>query len=181
MDKVKPQAFYPGRNYDQRSWVLEKTESSLKQLLVVVDILNEECNENENMLDENISQNLSAAIVDLFKLYSFWIGDMEIYSFENLDVILKEGTRGLNRILNQHGIDGKTYIDSNIEDEKWMDSIKKLITLESNNRTLIYEYLSHITVKTELIKRLELNLEKVTLGELTWEEFVINFKNKRHE
>jgi hypothetical protein len=172
-----PKAYYPGKNYDQSGWMWEKTDNIIRYLCRLID-----ANQPE---DKDLKDYIEYAIRDAFKLYTFWIGNNELFTQSNLELILKNGSEGFKNIKYTNGlsyqIDKFTQKEIALakrkDDEQKEKEIFELIVPESNNRTFIYDKLHELSYKSDQIKKLEKDIEKVTMGEKTWQWLVNIYKN----
>jgi hypothetical protein len=154
------EVYYDDRNY--ASWVLEKTVNVLKDLCRLVLNVDGE----QKLLCEN-------AIQDALKLYSFWMGDLEIYSPENYRLLSENGIDGFDKLNNM--VMGKPDIS-----KKYIDifkNIKALLTAEHNNRTLLYGLLNNFRKNYPVIENMKNDIEKVTMGEETWAWFCDKYES----
>jgi len=154
-------------NMDYMSWMLEKLENLIKDLL------------RTSLDDENIKSAFSEAI----KIYSLCTGknavynDKEIYRF-----ILDNGVDGFDYVRYCLGITpekGKLAIQlqRQIEDNKTMKTIKSLITPDKTNRTLIYDLLRQIHQTNEWTDSIFVDADEVSNGNKTWDWFYNKHKD----
>lgn len=173
MNKVRMESNeYP---YDMSNWCCEKSKNVVKDLTSIIEIL--KCNEDNIQEDlyENINDYLHSAIIDATKIYGFASGS-KLLGGEG-DLIFDEDKDGLEKILVQFGRVDNTSKQKEIEDlQEFISELSYAINGDRTNRTMIHsamaKYQNRIDSIGDEIKQLENSIEKVTVGELSWESFI---------
>lgn len=171
IDKYEVLAFYPDQSYDQSSWILEKTECALKSICRMIDKMHDS---EKTKFEEDILY----ALYDLLKVYSFWAGYRDMP--RDTELILKHGTDGFEHLIYTNSLTHKKDRFTKIEDDKKTEQeiLSLLNVKERTNRTKIYDLLQTLNYKSEFIKTFYDDLEKVTMGENTWEWLVSKYTTK---
>lgn|GEM_PF-2397106 len=171
-------------NYNMASWGLEKSENVLKELVRISEMLvNKELNFEtcDNMIDypetaqERFEGSLVIALYDLLKIYSFFID--EDWNSEYASWILNEGEEGYEKVLVSMNQLEKTTKD--IKKSALTELYNSLI-LENINRNTIHDLLwqcrkKQVTISKD-VERIQEEVERWTMGEITEEEFKENIK-----
>lgn len=169
-DRKYPEAFYPGRDYDQGGWMWEKSQRIINSLCCIID---SNCINNDDLKSD-----IYNAIKNASLLYTFWCGKRDLHH-ECFVSVINNGSEGFKRFKYINGLDGTIDEESKYDEDKVTEkTIMSLIGPEKTNRTLIHEKIRHIYYKSDFIKNLEDNLYKVTMGEKSWDWFVDKYKDR---
>lgn len=179
-------------NYNMASWGLEKSENVLKELVRITEMLvNKELSFEtcDNMIDcpetaeERFESSLGIALYDQLKIYSFLID--EDWNSNYASWILNEGEEGYEKVLVSMNQLEKTTKD--IRKSVLTELYNSLIS-ENINRNGIHDLLwkcrrKQVTISKD-IEKIQEQVERWTMGEITGEEFkenikfnILNFKN----
>lgn len=172
-------------NYNMASWGFEKSENVLKELVRIAEMLRnkevkfETC---DNMInypetaEKRFKKSLGIALYDQLKIYSFFID--EEWNSEYASWILNEGEEGYEKVLV-----AMKQLEETTKDKKrhiLMELFKRLIS-EDIDRNKIHDSLWKCRERgvktTEDIEKIQIEVERWTMGEITELEFRKNIKS----
>jgi len=163
--------------YDMSPWCSEKSENIISEVACIFDLLKE-----RKDLPNDFKEELVATLN-----YIAWNGT-KLLAFSNG----KEWTPKDSSLINDKGYDGyeEVAVKYNLLEETSRDKEKKRLRLFINkfddylngmrapNRTFIHELLQRCKIKNSIIIELADITEKVTMGALTWDSYVVEARSK---
>lgn len=154
--------------HDCSPWLREKLHSSLHAL----------CRIDNKKMSEIEQSDFNIVLSNLLKVYSSAIGKTEIYESNIVSFIFDKGIDALEFIeYTFHLTNDKGKFIKQLEDNKTVKEIFKLITNDKMNRTILAEKLELLHNKNKWIRALENDLEKVHYGEKPWDWFYQKHQN----
>lgn len=159
--------------YDMAPWCIQKMSRVVEELARIVEIVNDKESITEEIREEMLFS-LYPAIYDATKMLSFSCGAE--WSHTDRDILLKGGDLAFEELQVKYGLIDETQD----KDRKRINDINEFISVcrgflqenRSPNRTFIHELLGRTRIKEPLIDCLGDKLERVTMGEIEWSEFV---------
>jgi hypothetical protein len=192
MDNNFPKIMSEQYRFDMGPWLCEKTEAALETVIDLIQTMKGNIPDkkpyeqygNYTTLQELFDEAISGVLWDLTKIYSFSTGGN--WDPSDRDIISTELNDGLEKIQKKYGLIDKTQKEE--KDEKYKCFLSKLNELLSGgsvpNRTFVnelfdknIEFINQNTIQGRILKNIEKELDKVNLGETTWEDFVISAKD----
>lgn len=167
-------------HYDMSPWLVEKSQFGLEWLVRLYEDFRKRDDLPEGLMD-NLTDWLAPVFYDATKILSFASGGK--WSPGDRDIILEKGMSGLEDILVEYGLlhettEGKRWRTTH---EKMQNLVKHLSELLSQPmypaRTQIHELLDKEGLDDPIVNEISNLTEKVTMGELPWDEYVKLAKN----
>lgn len=171
--KEFPKIQLSNKEYDMSSWFQEKSSNVVLYLSTIIDMYNNNQIHSETE-KEIISSMFNAAVYDAIKLLVLIHGqEQNVDLDEAFNSILKNGKNGFEQLEVSCGLLKQTTKDRRIRRlTEYKKQLEHYITEDKTARTMIYEltnkYVEERKLKSEIIDK----LDKVTMGESSWDEFV---------
>ena len=179
-----PKIFSEQFKFDMGPWLTEKSEHGLRALVE----LRKDLIKEENKIDKDIlgyiKSDLSEAMFQMTKIYSFSLGSNYEAGDENL--LFDKLDDGFEELKVKYGILEKTT--KQIKNEVKGNFIKKLneyIELpQYPGRSLLqelfeqhYNLVNEQTLNGRLLMKIEQDLFRAANGEISWDDFILESKN----
>ena len=164
--------------WDFSSWFQEKSDALLHNLSRASTCLDKiENGEHEERYDynEQLRDNLDAATRYAVALMSIIYGCETQSEADDYLLIASKGFEGYKELMDKYGMPLPETIKKK-EDEKIREEMHSHINGNRTNRTIIHELLQKITSKNTMDMLIADDIEKVTMNELSWDEFVRRYK-----
>jgi hypothetical protein len=181
------------KTYYADAWLCEKSESAIKEAIELIRLLKNNIpdikpyKDNDKAppsiqkmtLKDEIDEAFQGLLWDLTKIYSSANGAH--WDADDRDLILNYLYEGLEELQVKYGILNKTKKQEKQESyENFITRLKELLNGErSPNRTFLHELFNSNrtvidinTIQGRMLIRIENELEDVTQGDLSWEDFV---------
>jgi len=159
---------HPG---DMSGWLKEKSQSLLEKVTLLYDDLRKRDDLPEGLMND-LESYLYLVFENSTKILSFASGAE--WQARDRDTIIEQGTSGLEEVLVKYGL-----LDETSEDKR----TRKIQAFVKKFKVLVHEpgYIARTRIHEMLVKEgfedpttneISDLIEKVTMGELPWEEFV---------
>ncbi len=159
---------HPG---DMSGWLKEKSQSLLEQVTLLYDDLRKRDDLPEGLMND-LESYLYLVFENSTKILSFASGAE--WQARDRDTIIEQGTSGLEEVLVKYGLLDETSEDKRTRKIQAFVKKFKVLVHEPGHiaRTRIHEMLVKEGFEDPATNEISGLIEKVTMGELPWEEFV---------
>jgi|GEM_PF-2476904 hypothetical protein len=149
--------------HDMSRWCSEKMSSVVLALARIAEVGSDQTVASE-ATSQAIRDELCSALYDATKMLAFSCGAQ--WEPSDRDMILENGVLGYQELQARYGQRAFSLVD-------FINRFRELLAGErSPNRTLMHDLLSRASFEEPLLRTLEDELDRVTMGEADWEEFV---------
>jgi hypothetical protein len=166
--------------HNMATWCEEKSENVIIGLARIVDLIKSQ-KDLPSEFQEDLDSFLSPILWDATKIFAFSCGAE--WSTEDRGLIFDNGYAGYEELAVKYGL-----LDETSESKKkrevslFLNKFYELLEGEKSlNRTLIHELLASCKIKHIMITQLSNLIEQVTMGELSWEKFILSAKKRLNE
>lgn len=152
-------------------WLLEKSDSVLRSLSELVDFVIEQKELPENIRNFILAKT-SAALHNATKIMSS--AGQGGWTIDDRKLILEHGFGGYKALSAKYKNADLTYVTN------WNDFssvLEKLLDGTRTNRGSIHELLRRCIVKDQRVEYIRNLTESLTMGDVSWEEYVESIKN----
>ncbi|NJO83858.1 MAG: hypothetical protein HC828_14395 [Blastochloris sp.] len=157
--------------YNMANWCTEKARHILDGIVYFLEWTWDQQMPGDYKEIEGIS--LYSAIHDATKLLSFGCG--ATWSFEDPELIYRDGREGYNTVLSKYGLlKGQKIKGTQQQVRDFIERLEELLQGERvPNRTLIHELIQSSQLKRTHVDKIESLIENVTMDDLEWDDFVV--------
>lgn len=157
--------------HNMAAWCNEKAEHSLASIARALDEARSLV-VRDGIEKDFLFMNFSFSIWDASKLLAFSCGAE--WNPSDADIIFEQGYAGFEKVLVRYGLLNETSEDKRRKlRENFIHQLEILLDGDRTpNRTLLHELIAKNDLKHPKIDKLSDMLEKVTMGEVTWDVFV---------
>ena len=157
-----------GSGFEFSSWVEEKLENTIRKL----------CYVSHKGFSQDDSNGLYGALSNSILLYAAVTGKNKLFDDKIIQFIFNRGIDAFDcvRYIFLVSTYKGTYLEKR-KDSQIIEKLMKHITPDKENRTILHSLIAPIKYKNSWVKALELDLEKVTMNECSWEWFYNKHKN----
>ena len=168
--ETKPKTTSTQFPYDMSGWCAEKSEMVTEELALLIDDLRKDDN-IEKDIKEKIWGFVYPALYNSTKLLSFFCGAE--WSTGDREIIFDKGYKGYEELSVKYGlIEETTESKEKKEIERFIRRFRTYLDgSRYPNRTFIHDLLQSKKLKHPIINDLSDITEKVTLGEIDWENY----------
>lgn len=166
--------------YDMSAWLVEKSQFILEWLVRLYEDFRKKDDLPEGLMD-NLTDWLAPVFYDATKILSFASGGK--WSPDDREIILEKGVVGLEEILVKYELLRETTEDrlrrkTYEKIQSFVEHLKELLGEPRDTaRTQIHELLFKEGFDNSIVNEISDLTEKVTMGELHWDEYVHLVKN----